>query len=191
MISPCLGVNYGTPAEDAKDRQRAAIKIVRTLMCHPVVLPYLGELLSQRDAGGLTPFMSAVNLRSYTAAVHIWCGIAGLPTVTFLFTFCLFLFFVFAVLVFWQFMLSFNKTFSGAKFEVRAFAIHSSCWKSPRRFTPFRIVLQRHMLIYVDRRRAHQSGTTEICTTTILTHLFLGHFRVSYVWFDWIVVLLH
>ncbi|XP_042320395.1 E3 ubiquitin-protein ligase UBR5-like [Sceloporus undulatus] len=56
---------------ESKDRKANAHFILK-LLCDSVVLqPYLRELLSAKDARGMTPFMSAVSGRAYPAAITI------------------------------------------------------------------------------------------------------------------------
>ncbi|KAL4629964.1 E3 ubiquitin-protein ligase UBR5 isoform X5 [Arapaima gigas] len=56
---------------DSKDRKANAHLILK-LMCDTIVLrPYLRELLSAKDARGMTPFMLAVSGRAYPAAITI------------------------------------------------------------------------------------------------------------------------
>ncbi|XP_066547011.1 E3 ubiquitin-protein ligase UBR5 isoform X4 [Amia ocellicauda] len=56
---------------ESKDRKANAHLILK-LMCDSVVLrPYLRELLSAKDARGMTPFMLAVSGRAYPAAITI------------------------------------------------------------------------------------------------------------------------
>uniref|UniRef100_A0A3B3RV32 Ubiquitin protein ligase E3 component n-recognin 5 n=1 Tax=Paramormyrops kingsleyae TaxID=1676925 RepID=A0A3B3RV32_9TELE len=56
---------------DSKDRKSNAHLILK-LMCNSVVLhPYLRELLSAKDARGMTPFMLAVSGRAYPAAITV------------------------------------------------------------------------------------------------------------------------
>uniref|UniRef100_A0A1I7X6L1 UBR-type domain-containing protein n=1 Tax=Heterorhabditis bacteriophora TaxID=37862 RepID=A0A1I7X6L1_HETBA len=69
---------FGRPVCDVKERQRGAMDTVKQIVSHPVVAPLLAKILSHRDVGGLTPFMSAINHRAYGAAVHIWDSIESL-----------------------------------------------------------------------------------------------------------------
>uniref|UniRef100_A0A8C9R671 E3 ubiquitin-protein ligase UBR5 n=1 Tax=Scleropages formosus TaxID=113540 RepID=A0A8C9R671_SCLFO len=56
---------------DSKDRKANAHLILK-MMCDSIVLrPYLRELLSAKDARGMTPFMLAVSGRAYPAAITI------------------------------------------------------------------------------------------------------------------------
>ncbi|KAJ8394592.1 hypothetical protein AAFF_G00043950 [Aldrovandia affinis] len=58
-------------AVESKDRKANAHLILK-LMCDSVVLrPYLRELLSAKDARGMTPFMLAVSGRAYPAAITV------------------------------------------------------------------------------------------------------------------------
>ncbi|XP_063307256.1 E3 ubiquitin-protein ligase UBR5 isoform X3 [Pelobates fuscus] len=56
---------------ESKDRKANAHFILK-LLCDSIVLqPYLRDLLSAKDARGMTPFMSAVSGRAYPAAITI------------------------------------------------------------------------------------------------------------------------
>ncbi|XP_043921583.1 E3 ubiquitin-protein ligase UBR5 [Protopterus annectens] len=56
---------------ESKDRRANAHLILKLLCDSTVLLPYLRELLSAKDARGMTPFMSAVSGRAYPAAITI------------------------------------------------------------------------------------------------------------------------
>lgn len=49
--------------------------IVEALVKHPAVRPYFYELMCEQDTNGQTPFMCAIQVRAYTAAMHLWSGI--------------------------------------------------------------------------------------------------------------------
>uniref|UniRef100_A0A8C2LDK8 E3 ubiquitin-protein ligase UBR5 n=1 Tax=Cricetulus griseus TaxID=10029 RepID=A0A8C2LDK8_CRIGR len=56
---------------ESKDRKANAHFILKLLCDSAVLQPYLRELLSAKDARGMTPFMSAVSGRAYPAAITI------------------------------------------------------------------------------------------------------------------------
>ncbi|MBZ3874097.1 E3 ubiquitin-protein ligase UBR5 [Sciurus carolinensis] len=56
---------------ESKDRKANAHFILKLLCDSTVLQPYLRELLSAKDARGMTPFMSAVSGRAYPAAITI------------------------------------------------------------------------------------------------------------------------
>ncbi|CAH2285684.1 E3 ubiquitin- ligase UBR5 isoform X4 [Pelobates cultripes] len=56
---------------ESKDRKANAHFILKLLCDSTVLQPYLRDLLSAKDARGMTPFMSAVSGRAYPAAITI------------------------------------------------------------------------------------------------------------------------
>ncbi|KAI1718350.1 HECT-domain (ubiquitin-transferase) domain-containing protein [Ditylenchus destructor] len=58
-----------------KERQLNAIEIIREMSTHPAIQPYFNELMKERDANGLTPFMCGVQMRAYKAASLLWNAI--------------------------------------------------------------------------------------------------------------------
>ncbi|XP_071034360.1 E3 ubiquitin-protein ligase UBR5 isoform X5 [Parasteatoda tepidariorum] len=64
-ISPLNNASSVEPTE----RKNAALSILWSLCESPVLKPYMKDLLTARDAQGLTPFMSAVTGRAYSAAL--------------------------------------------------------------------------------------------------------------------------
>uniref|UniRef100_H3D6Z1 E3 ubiquitin-protein ligase UBR5 n=1 Tax=Tetraodon nigroviridis TaxID=99883 RepID=H3D6Z1_TETNG len=65
------GPSNESPVVESKDRKANAHLILK-LMCDSVVLrPHLRELLSAKDARGMTPFMLAVSGRAYPAAITV------------------------------------------------------------------------------------------------------------------------
>lgn len=56
---------------DPSEQKQAAHLVLMILIESPVLKPYLKDLMIQKDAHGMTPFMSAVSHRAYTAAVML------------------------------------------------------------------------------------------------------------------------
>lgn len=54
---------------DPSEQKQSAHMVLLILVECPILKPYLKDLMIQRDAHGMTPFMSAVSCRAYTAAV--------------------------------------------------------------------------------------------------------------------------
>ena len=54
---------------DENEKRTRAIKILRLLLDHPLIQPYLLSLLTFRNLEGQTPFMSAVHSRAYPSAL--------------------------------------------------------------------------------------------------------------------------
>lgn len=57
------------------ERQYFAMEIVEVLVKHPIIRPYFYDLMCEQDTNGQTPFMCAIQVRAYTAAMHLWTGI--------------------------------------------------------------------------------------------------------------------
>lgn len=57
------------------ERQYFSIEIVEVLIKHSAVRPYFVSLMIDQDTNGQTPFMCAIQVRAYTAAMHLWTGI--------------------------------------------------------------------------------------------------------------------
>lgn len=60
---------------DPNERRANALQIVQLLCESPVLQPYLRQLLSAKDAQGLTPFMLAVTCRAYQAGIIVFNAI--------------------------------------------------------------------------------------------------------------------
>lgn len=71
---------YETPSEwpnfifnkfeiDPYEQKQSAHIVLLILVDCPILRPYLKDLMIQRDAHGMTPFMSAISCRAYTAAI--------------------------------------------------------------------------------------------------------------------------
>lgn len=56
---------------DPAEQKLSAHLVLMILIENPVLKPYLKDLMIQRDAHGMTPFMSAVSSRAYTAAIML------------------------------------------------------------------------------------------------------------------------
>jgi len=54
--------------DPSEQKQSAHLVLLHIVEC-PMLRPYLRDLMTQRDAHGMTPFMSAVSFRAYTAAL--------------------------------------------------------------------------------------------------------------------------
>lgn len=54
---------------DPTEQKHSAHVVLLILVHCPILKPYLKDLMIQRDAHGMTPFMSAVSCRAYTAAI--------------------------------------------------------------------------------------------------------------------------
>lgn len=54
---------------DPTEQKQSAHIVLLILVDCPILRPYLKDLMIQRDAHGMTPFMSAVSCRAYTAAM--------------------------------------------------------------------------------------------------------------------------
>lgn len=54
---------------DPTEQKQSAHMVLLILVECPILRPYLKDLMIQRDAQGMTPFMSAVSCRAYTAAI--------------------------------------------------------------------------------------------------------------------------
>lgn len=54
---------------DPTEQKQSALTVLLILVECPIMRPFLKDLMIQRDANGMTPFMSAVSCRTYTAAL--------------------------------------------------------------------------------------------------------------------------
>jgi len=56
---------------DPTEQKQSAHMVLLILIECPILKPYLKDLMIQKDAHGMTPFMSAVSCRAYTAAIML------------------------------------------------------------------------------------------------------------------------
>uniref|UniRef100_A0A0N5BRZ1 E3 ubiquitin-protein ligase UBR5 n=1 Tax=Strongyloides papillosus TaxID=174720 RepID=A0A0N5BRZ1_STREA len=60
------------PVSCIRQRQSNSIEIIKILCSDTNVEKYLSELFSMKDINGMTPFMSAIHHKAYSAALTIW-----------------------------------------------------------------------------------------------------------------------